>query len=375
MKKIACCIVIVAFSASRAAAASTCISEYFHADALAKTGHLADAATAMEHAFHLAVDEGNQPYVGSAGSRAAFMRYALDQVPEAGRLAREVLDKLVLSEPKLSFADATQRADLFGLVERGLLMEGQIGAAWQANRAAAETLRQKPVGVNADGPAIRVAELDTLPREMRDFAWRLLEREAEYLDLAGHSPEALAMLAATANKAAAEMPTMPVAQRFYPFKARAAYAQMLDFLGWKQLAIATQEALLLDAGTLEANPFHSITFTHQLAVPDDGAPGVAFRLRSPAPLRIEYYDSSSGRLLAIDANGNGDFSEEGDLHLSNPSGVAAAWIPFTLPRTAVEIRIFALTREPLFPASKATVLSAEVHRDGIWTKAAEDVLD
>ena len=55
--------------------------------------------------------------------------------------------------------------------------------------------------------------------------------------------------------------------------------------------------------------------------------------------------------------------------------MAAAWISIALPRPAVEIRIFALTREPLFPAAKAIVLSAEVLRDGAWSQAAEDVLN
>ena len=138
---------------------------------------------------------------------------------------------------------------------------------------------------------------------------------------------------------------------------------------------AAADCIVLDAGVLEANPFHSITFTHQLAVPADGASGIAFRLLCPMPLRVEYDDSSSGQLLAIDANGNGNFSDEGDLHLSNPSGVAAAWVPLALPRSAVEIHLFALTGEPLFPAPRAIVLSAEAWRDGAWTKAAEDVLE
>ncbi len=782
MKKFAYCLVIIAISAAHAVAANTCISEYFRADKLAKAGQTAAAATAMEHAFRLAVTEGNAIYVGSAGSRAAFLRYDSGRVVEAGQLARDVIGQLAIPDASLPYGGAAQRAELFGFVERGLLTQGQIGAAWQANRAAAASLRQKAVGVNGDGKSIQVADLDTLPPELREHAWRLLEREAQYLELAGHSPEALALLAASAAKATAEMPAMTAAQRFYPSKARATYAEMLDFLGWKQQAMAEQSALLqaddtarvtpsrltlqlnllrnqsqwdgpseailakartigdqlnalgksrgvarllakmeldlkqskealatlakdaaalrgegawfdavyaqrdsltarallgednldaefidvlakmrsqgnkcgeptiyveygrylgrcqrhaeaiqmfrealrlvrafgrsnhespilchlitshldagdlegasrelaaleafltahpelplerrvaaasaraeclialgqsdaarqiyqaarelgkalpawqlravapevgqalfaqaasqqpapaapakvaaapgqkspvrlqpaaietlatpgndadtrffvvnplavtargqlvatgpgaeitgqrlrfhagqaprsaqlplvlasgsdtpvdatasaadgantcevslawlaadgssgkaatwaarwdaaaadcivLDAGVLQANPFHSITFTHQLAAPADGAPGIAFRLRSPEPLRIEYYDSSSGHLLAIDANGNGDFTDEGDLHLANPSGVAAAWISIALPRPAVEIRIFALTREPLFPAAKAIVLSAEVLRDGAWSQAAEDVLN
>lgn len=195
--------------------------------------------------------------------------------------------------------------------------------------------------------------------------------KAEYLELAGHSPEALAMLAATATTAAASADTCEVSLAWLtddgiPGKPATWVAR------WDP---AAANCVVLDAGTLQANPFHSITFTHLLAVPMDGLPGVAFRLRSPAPLRIEYYESSRGHLLAIDANGNGDFTDEGDLHLSNPSGVAAAWVPLTLPRTAVEIRIFALTREPLFPAPKAIVLNAEVQLSGTWTKAADDVLD
>lgn len=139
---------------------------------------------------------------------------------------------------------------------------------------------------------------------------------------------------------------------------------------------ASTDSVVMDASLLEANPFHSISFFHELAVPLGDEQGIPFRLRSPLPLRVEYYDSSSSELVAIDANGNGDFTEPGDLYLRGPSGVAAAIFPAPLDggdRT-VQIRISNLDGDPIAPSSDTLVLEAEVYRDGKWMKEAEDLL-
>jgi len=139
---------------------------------------------------------------------------------------------------------------------------------------------------------------------------------------------------------------------------------------------ASTDSVVMDASLLEANPFHSISLFHELSVPLGDEQGIPFRLRSPLPLRVEYYDSSSSELVAIDANGNGDFTEAGDLYLRGPSGIAAAIFPAPLDggdRT-VQIRISNLDGDPIGPSSDTLVLEAEVYRDGRWVKEAEDLL-
>ena len=139
---------------------------------------------------------------------------------------------------------------------------------------------------------------------------------------------------------------------------------------------AATGSVVLDASSLEAGPFRSVALFHELAVPAGESEGIAFRLRSPQPLRVEYYDSRSKGLVAIDANGNGDFTEPGDLHVRGSSGVAAAILPVPPGNDTltVEVHLFAADGHPLPPLSPGLVLKAEVHRGGKWVVEAEDTL-
>lgn len=135
---------------------------------------------------------------------------------------------------------------------------------------------------------------------------------------------------------------------------------------------AAKNSVVLDASQLKGDPFQSITFAHHVQLPA-GIENAAFRLVSPEPLRVEYYDSRSSQLIAIDANGNGDFSEEGDIHLRGPDGTAAAWItPETGP--SLELRIFGTITDGPVSFSGPITLKAEVLRSGVWTLEAEDIL-
>jgi len=127
---------------------------------------------------------------------------------------------------------------------------------------------------------------------------------------------------------------------------------------------------------LETSPFRSVVLFHELAVPVHEPEGVSFRLVSKTPLRFEYYDPSSQALLGVDANGNGDFTETGDLYFKGSSGAAAALVPAGPGDKShgVEVRIFAIDGGPAAPEPASLILAAEVFRDGKWSKEAEDTL-
>ena len=139
---------------------------------------------------------------------------------------------------------------------------------------------------------------------------------------------------------------------------------------------AATRSVVLDASALEANPFRFATLHHELSVPLGEDLGVAFRLRSPVPLRFEYYDALSQQLLAIDANGNGDFTETGDLHLRSSDGIAAAIVPVSpgSSQVAVEIHIFTTEGVPLITTGSTLVMKAETYQNGGWIHQAEDTL-
>lgn len=136
-----------------------------------------------------------------------------------------------------------------------------------------------------------------------------------------------------------------------------------------------KRGVVLDASLLEANPFRCVSLFHEIAVPE-GFSSIPFRLRSPVALRLEYYDPRSGDLVAIDANGNGDFTEAGDLRLQGPDGIAAAVLPVPPGKDplGIEVRIFACDGSPAPGASPELILQSEVYRGGAWTKEAENVL-
>ncbi len=142
---------------------------------------------------------------------------------------------------------------------------------------------------------------------------------------------------------------------------------------WDAAAIG---GVVLDASSLEASPFRFVSLFHELALPPGEELGIPFRMRSPVPLRLEYYNARTQQLLAIDANGNGDFTEAGDLHLRGPGGVAAAIVPPSVDGSniTVEVHLFATTGEALPPTDPALMLVAEIHRDGAWVREAEDTL-
>lgn len=244
-------LLIAAFASPLVSAAErTYIHEFYDARKLENQDPAA-AAEGMKRSFRMAVAEGNADYATAAGGSACHLIYRQGKNVEAGKFAREVIDALDTLPASGPQGDALRRCPIFGYLERGLMMEGKIGAALQANRAAAETMRGNKVPANGDGPPVTVEEVIALPPALRAIGWRLLEREADLLDHVGHSVEALAML----DKAAAFMNqpgrTLEPVERFYAFKVLASRTILLDFLGHEKAAMDAQQELLQrgDIGT------------------------------------------------------------------------------------------------------------------------------
>ena len=202
------------------------------------------AAEAMKRSFRKAIEAGNADYATAAGANACEMIYAQGRAAEAGRFAREVIGGLDRFEPDGPHGDALRRAPVFGYLERGLLMEGKVGAAWQANRAVAETLRGKKVAADADGASITVREVIRMRPDLRSLGWRLIEREAQLLDIAGRSVEALALLDEAAAFLGKDWQRLAPVEHFYAFKLLSARATILDFLGYQRAAIQAEEELV-----------------------------------------------------------------------------------------------------------------------------------
>lgn len=74
-----------------------------------------------------------------------------------------------------------------------------------------------------------------------------------------------------------------------------------------------QQSIVLNAARLGLSPFVGIPLLHQVGFSPTDGNSKGFRLRSKIPVRIEYREPSSQQIIAVDNNGNGDFTDEGDL--------------------------------------------------------------
>lgn len=194
-----------------------------------------------------AAAEGNQNYANAAGLSACWVYYRQGKVAATGKLAAEVLGVLAALPPER--VQIFRRVQFFGFMERGFLVEGRLGEAMRANRAAAETLRGKHLPATADGRSLTVEEAIRLPSALRGFGWRVLEREAQLLELTGNVLEGMELLDRAAEFFGADWTRkLPGGEHFYAFKLLAARAEMKDFLGYKEEAIKLQEELAVSAG-------------------------------------------------------------------------------------------------------------------------------
>jgi hypothetical protein len=227
---------------------ATAYADYIEEFQKARRVEISDPQACVEgmvRSFHQAEEAGNCEYTSAAGLNACSAIYKQGKVVECGKLAREVISAVLPLEDLYPESTTLRSVQFFGYMERGLMAEGKVGAAWQANRAAAERLRGKKVSASADGPSITLADLDDVTPALRSGGLRLIEREADLLDTSGQSNEARKLLDAAAVWLGNDwQDRLDETERFYAFKLLAARAELVDFLGYNQEAIQAQQDLI-----------------------------------------------------------------------------------------------------------------------------------
>lgn len=132
------------------------------------------------------------------------------------------------------------------------------------------------------------------------------------------------------------------------------------------------EALVLDSADLSATPFIGVPIIHHVGFPKGNSQARSIRLKGPTPLRVEYRDPATGDLLAVDANGNGSFDEEGEFALSTTDQTAPEVTPQEDSRIGtVEIWLYPI---PDHPWEKDMALQIELHDGTKWAEFATDLL-
>ncbi|MFC5051762.1 tetratricopeptide repeat protein [Rubritalea spongiae] len=83
---------------------------------------------------------------------------------------------------------------------------------------------------------------------------------------------------------------------------------------WRYSSAAKDErTAVIDAHRVRDNPFFLIPIHHMIQRSSAGEPeAIDLRIESSVPMRIEIYDAQSNELISIDANGDGDFKDQGD---------------------------------------------------------------
>lgn len=132
---------------------------------------------------------------------------------------------------------------------------------------------------------------------------------------------------------------------------------------------------VMDAALLDWSPFTGMPVEHQVYTPAGSTAPIPFRLRSESTLHIEYRDPGTGDIIAVDQNGNGDFTESGDFWVpSSTSTISAPLLPATKDEgiTSIEAWIFPASEAP---GTNPLRVRAEVHLNGDWQTQAINEID
>lgn len=144
--------------------------------------------------------------------------------------------------------------------------------------------------------------------------------------------------------------------------------KVMESAEWKiQAADSSSSQAIIDAGIYRTDGYCMIPIYHHLQSQDRKIANL--RARSSIPCRIELYDES-GRLMMVDATGNGSCSDGGDWLREDSDGNGAVELK---PHAATGETNFHIFADPQgdFP-SEGIVLKIEWLIEGKWHLAAED---
>ena len=127
--------------------------------------------------------------------------------------------------------------------------------------------------------------------------------------------------------------------------------------------------VVTNASRVRENPFYLVPLYHSLFHPDDGSARTAdFRLVASEPGRIEVYAAEDGALIYVDANGDGDWADSGDLLARDTNGNLLPDIDFTEPSRPRNIEVFYDGGWSQGPSTRT--LTIQMRENGEWVTHA-----
>ncbi|RKX47092.1 MAG: hypothetical protein DRP64_01980 [Verrucomicrobia bacterium] len=142
---------------------------------------------------------------------------------------------------------------------------------------------------------------------------------------------------------------------------------------WEYRSEETQKrTAVIDAHELRRNPFYLVPINHTIQRQEShAAEAVDFTVSASSPMRIEAYNGSTGKLLYVDANGDGDFEDAGDLISSDANHNNWPDILFNAGDRMAALTLY-VKAEP--NAAEEQELTIQLLENGTWRIDAIDVI-
>jgi len=130
---------------------------------------------------------------------------------------------------------------------------------------------------------------------------------------------------------------------------------------------------VIDAHAVKANPFYLVPIHHTLQRPFAKEQAVVdLVVCASAPVRVELYDAKTSELVYVDANGDGDFSDSGDMIAVDSNG--NLWPDLTM-LPGETLHSFVMYVEQNQPKNPALELRIKVLENGIWITDSIDIIE
>ena len=135
-----------------------------------------------------------------------------------------------------------------------------------------------------------------------------------------------------------------------------------------------RETAVVNASLAEDNPFYSVTFYHELYYRGPGTSLQNLRVTASRSCRIEITDAWTGELLAIDANGDGDFDGSGDVLFADADADGYPDFKLGPGRDVAAFELLVYPAAGPIPASHELEITLWHREAGVWIADAVDVL-
>lgn len=139
-----------------------------------------------------------------------------------------------------------------------------------------------------------------------------------------------------------------------------------------QTAETEKRTAVIDAHEIQNNPFYLIPIHHMVQRIDTTQQQVVdFSVQASLPMRIESYNGATGKLLSVDANGDGDFQDRGDLIVGDDN--RNSWPDLVFEKNQ-KLSSLVMYVQPGEPTTADTELTIRIQVNDEWQTDAIDVI-